>query len=57
MKSVCMIPMADNVNHSNVRVTHELVNLEKHLQQPNPEYFTVSRYSFDYRDIAKAYKL
>ena len=47
-----MIPMADNLNHSCVDVTQELINLKLNLEGPvNHSYFRVSKSLNDYTSI------
>jgi|TARA_B110000285_G_scaffold211844_1_gene254898 hypothetical protein len=47
-----MIPMADNLNHSSVDVTQELINLSLHQEGPlNASYYRVSKFINDYSDL------
>lgn len=51
-----MVPMADNLNHSSVDITQELVNLELHKEgHTNSEYYRVSKYLNDYSAAYKAH--
>ena len=47
-----MIPMADNLNHSDVSVTYELITKKLQVDpDPNSAYFTRSKFMNDYRLI------
>jgi hypothetical protein len=47
-----MIPMADNLNHSSVDVTQELINLSLHQEGPqNAGYYRVSKFLNDYSEL------
>ena len=49
LESCCMIPMADNMNHANVTVEHEIINLGLHLDvQQNLNYHRTNKYMNDY---------
>lgn len=49
-----MIPMADNLNHSSVSITNEMINLSLHLEGANnPDYFRISKFINDYSTIFK----
>ena len=52
LDSTSMIPMADNLNHSCVDVTQELINLDLHKSGPADEqYYRVSKFLTDYTQI------
>ena len=47
-----MIPMADNVNHSSVDITNEMINLEEHrLGDRRPGYYRIGKFMNDYSAI------
>ena len=44
-----MIPMADNINHSCVAVTNELINYQKQIDGPiDKNYFKINKFMNDY---------
>ena len=44
LPSPCMIPMADNQNHADYSMSHEVINIELHLYpNTNPHYGTPSK--------------
>lgn len=56
LDSTSMVPMADNLNHSSVDITQELVNLTLHKDgHKNSEYYRVSKYLNDYSAAYKAH--
>ena len=49
LKTTCMIPMADNMNHNSVDITIELMNYSKHLEGgKDTDYFRIAKYLNDY---------
>jgi len=47
-----MVPMADNLNHSSVDVTNEIINVTLHKQgENNPEYYRISKFLNDYSGV------
>jgi len=49
LPQACMIPMIENLNHSDTDVTHEFVSKSMHTNPPaHPAYFTHSKYMNDY---------
>jgi len=51
-----MIPMADNMNHTNVEVEHEILNLGLHLDiEDNMSYHRVNKFFNDYTHGFKAH--
>lgn len=54
LDSTSMIPMADNLNHSSVDITYEVISTQFHLQGPsNPKYYRVNKFMNDYSHIFK----
>ena len=52
-----MVPMADNLNHSSVEVTNEMINLKYHIQgHKNENYFSIEKFFNDYSAIFKHLK-
>lgn len=64
LNSITMIPMFDNLNHSNMSITNEMINLSMHCCQSKLEqwdttktsakYFKIQRYLADYRSVFEA---
>jgi hypothetical protein len=49
-----MIPMADNLNHSSVSITNEMINLNFHLEgATNPDYYRISKFLNNYSTVFK----
>lgn len=48
-----MVPMGDNINHSSVSVTNELINLERHklCTKADGKYFRRTKFMNDYSAI------
>ena len=39
-----MIPMADNINHSDVNVSNEVINIQKHVEgEIDPNYYKAEK--------------
>ena len=56
LDSTSMVPMADNMNHSSVEVTQEVVNLQIHPKgNSNESYYRVNKYLNDYSHLYKAH--
>ena len=52
LDSTCLIPMADNLNHSHIGVTNELINTSLHpTGDANPQYYRIERYLADYSTL------
>jgi hypothetical protein len=50
LDSTSMIPMADNLNHSSVDITYELINESLHKEgTKHPLYYRVYKFINDYR--------
>ena len=42
--STAMIPMADNINHSDVNVSNEVINIQKHIEgEIDPNYYKAEK--------------
>lgn len=52
LTSTGMVPMGDNLNHSSVDITIELVNTRKHIEAfRDPHYFKIGKYLNDYTSL------
>jgi hypothetical protein len=50
--SACIVPMADNFNHSNACIVWEFVNKELHLNiDPDHYYFSADKYMNNFKPI------
>ena len=55
LESTAMIPMADNLNHSSVDITNEMICLSLHPQgDRNIEYYRIGKYLADYSQVYAA---
>lgn len=51
-----MIPMADNLNHSSVDITNEMVNMQLHREGENePSYYRIAKFINDYSALMDAH--
>lgn len=51
-----MIPMADNLNHSCVNVSYEMINVVLHKKgEENPNYYRLKKYLNDYTPAFQAH--
>jgi len=49
LESTAMIPMADNLNHSSVDITNEMMSMANHPKgDRNLEYYRIGKYLVDY---------
>ena len=54
LESYCMVPMADNMNHSNVTVVHETIDLALHSDPlKNINYYRTDKFMNDYLNTPK----
>ena len=53
-----MIPMADNLNHSSVDITYEIISTQCHLEgTSNPKYYRVGKFMNNYSHIFEKLKI
>ena len=54
LPSTIMVPLIDNLNHSDDGATHEFINVKEHLAaNPESEYFSQTKFTYDYTPIFK----